>query len=130
MKKGLSTLILTGFVLSGCSSLHDRNVERLYMESVEYDQYVNFTAEELEKRNQMAYCNAYALAHSFFVTSSDTYQSLTEKTLYYKMADVERFNEIVSLKNECYDAYGITKEDIDAVNSRLNERIEQLKKQG
>ena len=128
MNKQFLTLTFTTLLLTSCSIINERNTERLYKEATDYKGEINFTEEEREADKIMSYCNAYALAHSFYVTDSDTYQSLTEKLFYYKMADIEKYNEVVNMKNACYESHNITDEDIEKVNKKLEERIEYLKK--
>ena len=67
------------------------------------------------------------MAQFFYVIDDDTYYSLANKILYYKMSAPEKYNEIVTAKNNCYKTYNITDEDIEKVNKKLTARIEYLK---
>lgn len=129
MNKKLLTLILISIILSSCSTIRARNTERLYKEACADDYVYNFTEEEAEINKILTYCNAYSMAQSFYVTDDDSYFSLADKILYYKMADIDKYNEIVSLKNSCYESYNITNEDIDKVTKKQMARIEKLKKE-
>lgn len=127
MNKKLLTLILTSIILSSCSIIRERNTERLYKEASEYDYILNFTEEEAEIQNKLNYCNASTMAQFFYVTDDDTYTSLANKILYYKMSAPEKFDEIVTAKNNCYKTYNLTEKDIEKVNKKLTTRMEYLK---
>lgn len=127
MNKKLLTLILTSIILSSCSIIRERNTERLYKEASEDDYILNFTEEEAEIQKKTNYCNASTMAQFFYVTDDDTYYSLANKILYYKMSAPEKYDEIVTAKNNCYKTYNITDEDIEKVNKKLTARIEYLK---
>ena len=129
MYKKLLTLILISIILSSCSAIREKNTERLYKEASAEDYDLNLTEEEDEINQIINYCNAYSLAQSFYVTDDDTYFSLANKVLYYKMADIDKYNKIVNLKNSCYESYNITDEDIGKVTKKRRERIEKLKKE-
>lgn len=127
MNKKLLTLILTGLLLTNCSIIRERNTERLYKQATQYDYNNNFTEEEAEISKKLCYCNAYSLAQFFYVTDSDTFSSLADKIFYYEMSNPKKFNEFVTLQNNCYKSYNITDEDIEKVNKKRKARIEYLK---
>lgn len=127
MNKKLLTLLLTSIILSSCSIIRERNTERLYKEASKYDYILNFTEEEAEIQNKLNYCNASTMAQFFYVTDDDTYTSLANKILYYKMSAPEKFDEIVTAKNNCYKTYNLTEKDIEKVNKKLTTRMEYLK---
>ena len=129
MNKQILTLILTSLLLTDCTMIRERNTERLYKEATEYEYENNFTEEEAEIHKKLSYCNAYTLAQFFYVTDNDTFTSLANKVLYYKMSNPEKYDEIVTAKNNCYTSYNITDEDIEKVNKKLMARVEYLKKE-
>ena len=131
MKKNLlfAVLLLEGITLTGCSLNKEMQTERLYNQAMEYVEDYNFTEEEAEINKKLTYCNAYALAHSFYITDNDNYYSLAKKTMYYKMADTEKFNKIITIKDNCYDSFNITADDVAKVTKKQEARIEQLRKE-
>ena len=127
MNKKFLILITTSVLLTSCSMIREKNTERLYKEATEDSYNCNFTDEEAEIHKKLSYCNAYALAQFFYVTDNDTFTSLADKVFYYKMSNPEKYDEIVTIKNNCYESFNITDEDIEKVNKKLKARVEYLK---